>query len=148
MGIFRVIIGTLFCLAASILIVFFVTLNYTLPNALLLQNPAQYQSIFVLLLDPISAITAGQWSVIAALAVGALLGGLISKSPLGGLAVGLISFLVILMLFLGLSIGFVVADWIAWVTVQGSNIAGELALCAGILAGVGAIGGKLTAEKV
>lgn len=141
------IVGTLFCLVAAILIVFFVTLGYQTTNFPELGNPAHYQAIFALLLNPLTAIMAGEWSVIAALGVGALIGGLISKSPLSGILVGLVSFVVILILFLGLTIGFDVSLWITWVTTYGSNVAGELALCAGILAGVGAIGGKLTAEK-
>lgn len=147
MGIARIIIGTLFCLATAVLIVFFVTLGYNVANYTQLGTPAQYQVIFALLLDPITAVSINQWSVIAALGVGALIGGLISKSPLGGLAVGLVSFAAIFMLFLGVSIGFDVNLWITWVSNYGSNVAGELALCAGILGGVGALGGKLTAEN-
>lgn len=145
MGILRVLVGTAFCLAAAILIAFFVGMGAPITQVAELGTSAPYLVMFAVLLNPVSAIMVSAWWVIAALGVGALIGGLISKSPLAGLAVGILSFAVILMLFLGLTIGFNVNLWINWVTALNSNVAVELLLCVGILAGVGAIGGKLTA---
>ncbi|NVM55077.1 MAG: hypothetical protein HWN66_15335 [Candidatus Helarchaeota archaeon] len=147
MGAARVLVGMLFCLAASILIVFFVTLGYAVGNFSDLGDIIMFQAIFALLLSPLTAINMGLWSVIAALAVGGLLGGLVSKSPTAGLVMGLLSFLVIFILFLGITVGFDIDAWITWVTSWDSYIVVDVVLSLGLLAGIGAIGGKLTAES-
>jgi hypothetical protein len=147
MGVGRVLVGVIFCLAAAILIVFFVTLGATLIDYADLGDPAQYQIIFALILSPYTAIKIGAWSVIAAIAVGGLIGGLVSKSPTGGLAVGLLSFAVIFILFLGITIGFDINAWITWITTWDSSIVGDVLLSLAIFCGTASIGGKLTAEK-
>ncbi len=146
MGAARVLFGTLCCTVAAILIVFFVTLNANLLDYADLGITATYGTIFPLLLSPITAIQLSQFSVLAAIAVGAFIGGLISKSPLGGLAVGILSFAVIFVLFLTLTIGFDFGAWWSWIQTNGSTMLGDLALSIGLFAGVAAIGGKLTAE--
>jgi len=146
MGLGRVLVGTLFCLAAAILIVFFVTLGASLGDYTDLGNPAQYQIIFALLLSPYTAIKIGAWSVIAAIAVGGLIGGLVSKSPTGGLAVGFLSFAVIFILFMGITIGFDINAWATWISTWDSSIVVDIVLSLGIFCGTASIGGKLTAE--
>lgn len=147
MGAGRIIVGTLFCLIAAILIVFFVTLRYTAADYSELGNTAQYAVIFTILLNPIAAINVKMVSVLAALAVGALIGGLISKSPIGGLLVGVLSFIVIFIVFLSFTVGFDINAWMTWVNEHGSNVVLDLLACVAILAVFGAIGGKLTAES-
>jgi hypothetical protein len=148
LGIFRIIGGALFCLAAAVLTVFFVDYGYNLTDYALLGTTDQYYVIFAQLLSPVTAIQLGHYVTISALGLGALIGGLLSKGPTAGLIVGLIAFGVIFMLFLGLTVGFDFNAWIAWVTTYGSNVVGDLALAAGILGGVGAIGGKLTSDQL
>ena len=148
LGLARILAGLLFSLGASILIVFFVTLGYNLTNFSTLGTTETYKIIFAVLLSPLTAINMNLWSVIAAIAVGGLLGGLISKSPTAGLLVGLLSFVVVFVLFLGLTLGFTnFSSWVTWVETYSSSIALDLLLCAAIFAGTGSIGGKLTAEK-
>ena len=148
MNIFRVLVGTLFCLAAVILIVFFVSLSKDVGDFSELGSISTFQLVFALALSPLTAMqmTPPIWSVFAALAVGGLIGGLVSKSPTGGLLVGLLSCAIILILFMGITLGFDFNLWVAWVQAWDSSIVADLALCAGIMAGIGAIGGKLTAE--
>lgn len=147
LGLARILAGLLFSLAASILIIFFVTLGYTLSEFPELGTSSMFLVVFAVLLNPLTAIDMGIWSVIAAIAVGGFIGGLISKSPTSGLMVGLLSFVVIFILFLGLTVGFDIGAWVLWVTTHGSNVAFDLLLCVAIFAGTGSIGGKLTAEK-
>ena len=148
LGLARILAGLLFSLAASILIVFFVSLGYDVSGFTDLGTTETYKIIFAVLLNPLTAINLGHWDVIAAIAVGGLLGGLISKSPTSGLLVGLLSFVAIFLLFLGLSLGFTnFSGWLTWVETNASNIALDLLLCAAIFAGTASIGGKLTAEK-
>ena len=146
MNILRVLVGTLFCLAAAILIVFFVSLGNDMESIAALGSTSIFTSIFALLLSPLTSVLMGYWSVFAALAVGGLIGGLLTKSPIGGLLMGLLSCGIILILFLGITIGFDLSLWWSWVQGVDSSIVADLALCAGIMGGVGAIGGKLTAE--
>lgn len=147
MNILRILLGLVFSLAAEILIVFFVTLGYSLGDFPELGASSMFSVIFALILSPFTAIKLGIWSILAAIAVGGFIGGLASRSPVNGLIAGLLSFVVIFILFLGLTIGFDVNAWITWVVTNGGSIAGDLALCAGIFAGLGAIGGKITSGK-
>lgn len=145
MGFARILAGLLFSLAGSILIVFFVSLGYDTSGFTALGTTETDKIVFAVLLNPLTAINLSHWDVIAAIAVGGLLGGLISKSPTTGLLVGLLSFIVIFFLFLGLTLGFTnFSGWLTWVKY---NIALDLLLCAVLFAATGAIGGKLTAEK-
>ena len=146
MNILRVLLGTLFCLAAAILIVFFVSLGNDIENIAALGSTSIFTSIFALLLSPLTSVLMGYWSVFAALAVGGLIGGLLTKSPTGGLLMGLLSCRIILILFMGITLGFDFDLWVAWVQAWDSSIVADVALCAGIMGGVGAIGGKLTAD--
>ncbi|MFX1295179.1 MAG: hypothetical protein ACFFD2_10055 [Promethearchaeota archaeon] len=146
MNAIRILIGLLFSLAASILIVFFVTLGYNLSNYSSLGSTAIYQTIFAAVLSPLTSIKMGLWSVIAAIGVGAFIGGLLSKSPLGGLIVGLLSFATILVIFMIITIGFDFSAWITWVQTWDSSVIADIALCAGLFGGIAAIGGKLTSE--
>ena len=146
MGLGRVLVGLLASVAAAILIVFFVTLGATIGDYSELGDPATYQIVFAVLLSPYTAIQLGNWSVLAAIAVGGLIGGLISKSSLGGLAVGLLSVAVVFILFLGLTIGFDLSLWIAWIEAHAGSILLDLAICLGIWCAVASIGGKLTAD--
>ncbi|MHA1129767.1 MAG: hypothetical protein ACTSQQ_03070 [Candidatus Helarchaeota archaeon] len=146
MSVARVLFGTLCCTVAAILIVFFVTLGASLTDYSQLGVTSTYQIIFPLLLSPITAIEVSQFSVFAAIAVGAFIGGLISKSPFGGVTVGILSFAIIFILFLTLTIGFDFGAWWNWITAHASTIIGDLALSLGLFASIAAIGGKLTAE--
>lgn len=148
LGLARILAGLVFSLAASILIVFFVTLGYDLSAFSSLGTTETYKVVFAVLLSPLTAINMSIWSVIAAIAVGGLLGGLISKSPTSGLVVGLLSFAAIFILFLGLTLGFTnFSGWLTWVETYASSIAIDLLLGAALFAGTASIGGKLTAEK-
>lgn len=144
MGAGRVLVGTLFCAVAAYLIVFFVTLNYDYSA---LGDPVSALAVFFWLVHPLAAINGAMWSALAALAVGALIGGLVSKSPGGGLAVGILSFIVMFIMFIGLTVGFDIGAWITWIETYSGIIALDLLLSVAILAVVGAIGGKLTAES-
>jgi hypothetical protein len=132
------------CLAAAILIVFFVTLGYDLSSIPELTGMAVYQTIFFLLMEPYFSVSVGLWSVLAALAVGAFIGGLASKGAKHGALVGLISWIIIFILYLAVAFVFDFAALATWWGMLGINIVFDIAIGLGVLVVVGAIGGAIT----
>jgi hypothetical protein len=150
MGAGRVLAGLLFCIVAICLIITFVTLGFSVNSIITMGGPdtSLFQAIFLIAVHPYSfVLLLGQWSIIAALAAGAFIGGLIAKGAKSGLAVGSISFA--LLLFLQLAVAFffdftAIELWYALLTLGGGNVIIDLILASGLLIVCGAIGGALT----
>ncbi len=149
MGAGRVLAGLLFCIIAIALIIAFVTLGFSIDSIIAMGGPdtSLFQAIFLVAVHPYTFVLVGSWSILAALAAGAFIGGLIAKGAKSGLAVGSISFT--LLLFLQLAVAFVfnftaLELWYALLTLGGGNAIIDLILAAGLLIVCGAIGGALT----
>ena len=145
MGAGRVILGMIFCLVAAILIVFFITLGYNLGDYPELGTLGLYQAVFLFLFHPYFTILLGIYSALAALAVGAFIGGLASKGAKHGALVGLLSWIIIFVLYLALTWVFDFASMMAfWNALGIINLVIDIVLSLGILVAVGAIGGAIT----
>ncbi|NVM53708.1 MAG: hypothetical protein HWN66_08390 [Candidatus Helarchaeota archaeon] len=150
MGAGRVLIGVLFCIVAAAMIIVFVTLGLSVEEVVALGWPTSlFQNIFLYTMHPYSFIQYGEWSILAALAAGAFIGGLISKGAKSGLAVGSISFGLLFFLQLAVGVFFNFTELLGWygfVLFVGGNVIIDIALCAGLLIVCGAIGGALTSD--
>jgi hypothetical protein len=143
MGAGRVLLGMIFCLIAAILIVFFITLGYNLSSYPELATLGLYQAIFFLLFHPYYTISLGIYSALAALAVGAFVGGLASKGAKRGALAGLLSWIVIFVLYICLTWLFDFASMMALWSALGIGLVVDIAISLGIVV-VGAIGGAIT----
>lgn len=152
MGAGRVLVGMIFCIIAVMIIIIFVTLGLSVDDlvGIGLLDATLYQSIFLVAIHPYSFMVAfapAEWSVLAALAVGAFIGGLIAKGAKGGLSVGLLSFSILLLLQIAVGVFFNLSSLIAWyglLELGGGSVLIDMLLAAAILAVCGAVGGALT----
>ena len=145
MGAGRIILGMLFGLVTAFLIVFFVTLSLTVSDYAIFTNPAIYAVIALLLMHPYGMLTLGIYSAIAAPAAGAFVGGLVSKGAKNGLIAGLLMWVVVFLLYIGLGYSFDFGAMITtWDMIGMTNVIIDFAMGLGIFCLVGAIGGAIT----
>lgn len=147
MGTTRVTVGAIFCMIFSIIILVFTNLAFPLVEYATLGTTDKFRVIFGQLISPYTTINFGHWWVMIAIFIGAFLGGCIAKSPGAGFSMGFLSFFISFLLFLLLTISFNFTGWNAWISFWNGSIAGDLLLSAGLFSVIGAIGGKITAER-
>ncbi|MHA1129766.1 MAG: hypothetical protein ACTSQI_01245 [Candidatus Helarchaeota archaeon] len=147
MGAGRTFVGILFCIGTVALIIVFVTLGMSAEDVLGSFDTALVQGIFLIAVHPYTFLITGTWSLLAALAAGAFIGGLIAKGAKSGLAVGSISFGLLLLLQISVAFFFdfnALSVWYALITITGGNAILDFVIGAGVMLACGAIGGALT----
>ena len=150
MGIKKVLIGVLGCLITVAMVILIVTLGFSLDKVGILGIDNLVQAIFILAPHSYSFMTTGMWSIIAALTTGAFIGGLLVKNIKSGIAIGILSFVIIIVLQFAVGFLFNFTTFQAWYALEvpshGGDIIIDFLLSVGILIGAGAIGGAITRE--
>ncbi len=144
----RVLVGALFCVLAATMIVFFITLGITVAELSIL-TISELPGAFLLVIHPFSLLLSGTWSVIAALAAGGFIGGLITKNYRAGAIAGVIGFGLMMFLQFAVGCGFNVATFQAWWVLMDAtgSVVVDIGLGIGIVIVTGAVGGMLTSGK-
>jgi hypothetical protein len=132
-------------------VIWILTLGFTLNklSGFTIKPDNVIQTIFALAPHSFSYMTAGFWSILAALITGGYIGGLVVRTPKKGIQVGLISFG--LLMFFQLAIGFLFdittyQGWLAQVSSDGGDIIIDFVLSAVLLMAAGTVGGIVTKE--
>ena len=146
MNYFRVLIGAIFCVLAATLIVFFITLGISFVGSLSIDILAELQNAFLLIIHPASQLLGGTWSVIAALAAGGFIGGLITKQYRAGAIAGIIGLGFMMVLQFTVGCAFNVTTFQAWWVLMDAtgSVVVDIGLAIGIVIVTGAVGGMLT----
>ncbi|NVM29516.1 MAG: hypothetical protein HWN65_11810 [Candidatus Helarchaeota archaeon] len=145
----KFLIGVLACMVTVEMIILFLTLGLSLEKVVSYNITTLWQAIFIIPLHLPTFITSGMWSIMAALTIGAFIGGLVMKQIKKGILVSIISFG--LLLFLQLAVGFLfnfdaLIAWYSLISSLGGNVIVDFLVSAFILIAAGAIGGALTRE--
>ena len=146
MGLGRVLTGTLCCVAIAMLIVFFATLGYGQVIFGTFGFEPIPEGIFFLLMNPYSLSPYGGWVVFPALAAGAFIGGLISKSSIGGVIIGELSYGLIVLMYYTFVIVFDITEMSEFLLYFDFDVIIDIVASYGLLIALGAIGGTLTKE--
>ncbi|MFX1294696.1 MAG: hypothetical protein ACFFD2_07560 [Promethearchaeota archaeon] len=149
MGAGRVLVGILIYIIAIVLIIIFVTLELSVDDISGMGfETSLFQAIFLTALHPYSLlIINGSWSIIAAIATGAFIGGLIAKGTKAGIAVGIISFGILFLLQICVTFVFNFGELMAWYGPLGTtNVILDVTIGTGVSIVCGAIGGAITSD--
>lgn len=145
----RLWIGILACWGTVELIILFLTLGLSIAKVASYGITALWQAIFIIPLHLPTFLTSGMWSIMAALTIGAFIGGLLMRTIKKGILVSVICFG--LLLFLQFALGFLfdfnaLLAWYSLIPALGGNVIIDFLVSAVILIAVGATGGAITRE--